>query len=187
MLAAKNRQKAQVILNLLAQKRSKLVVAESCTGGLLGATLTAIPGSSETFLGGYITYANAAKIQLLGVSESLLAQHGAVSEEVALAMAEGALRQLAEGAQANVAVAITGIAGPGGSTRHKPVGLVYMAGLYSAPTSIAGGIKLAAGQQRHLGKLVIREIFEGERGEVREKAVYRSLELLAELLQAGSG
>ena len=97
--------------------------AESCTGGLAAAALTSIPGSSEVFDRGFVTYSNAAKMEMLGVPEELLAKHGAVSAEVAVAMAQGALQH----SRANAAVAVTGIAGPGGGTDEKPVGLVYVA------------------------------------------------------------
>ncbi len=100
-----------------------LATAESCTGGLIGAGLTAIPGSSDVVERGFITYSNAAKQAALGVPAPLLAAHGAVSEAVARAMAEGALAASA----ADVAVAVTGIAGPGGGSADKPVGLVHIA------------------------------------------------------------
>jgi nicotinamide-nucleotide amidase len=100
-----------------------LATAESCTGGLVIGALTAIAGSSDVVDRGFITYSNAAKTQMLGVDAALIAEHGAVSAEVALAMAEGAL--IASGA--NLAVAITGIAGPGGGSVQKPVGLVHFA------------------------------------------------------------
>jgi len=100
----------------------KVVTAESCTGGLLAAVLTEIAGSSEVLERGFVTYSNAAKEQELGVSGELLARHGAVSAEVAQAMAVGALTR----AGADVAISITGIAGPGGGSLAKPVGLVYL-------------------------------------------------------------
>jgi nicotinamide-nucleotide amidase len=100
----------------------KVVTAESCTGGLLAAVLTEIAGSSEVLERGFVTYSNAAKEQELGVSGELLARHGAVSAEVAQAMAVGALAR----AGADVAISITGIAGPGGGSLAKPVGLVYL-------------------------------------------------------------
>ena len=108
----------------LARKRSVLIAtAESCTGGLVAGALTAIAGSSDVVAGGLVTYSYAAKTRLLGVPPALLAEHGAVSEPVARAMAEGALRALDVG----LCVAITGVAGPGGGSADKPVGLVHFA------------------------------------------------------------
>jgi len=101
---------------------AKIVTAESCTGGLLAAVLTEIAGSSDVLERGFVTYSNAAKQQELGVAGELLARHGAVSAEVAQAMAAGALAR----AGADVAISITGIAGPGGGSAAKPVGLVYL-------------------------------------------------------------
>ncbi|WP_298721261.1 CinA family protein [uncultured Ferrovibrio sp.] len=112
--------------DLLARCRAKklmLATAESCTGGLIAATLTEIAGSSDVFERGFVTYSNAAKSAQLGVPAEIIAGHGAVSEEVARAMAEGALRK----SQADIAIACTGIAGPGGGTKTKPVGLVHIA------------------------------------------------------------
>ena len=100
-----------------------LASAESCTGGLIAAACTAVAGSSDWFERGFVTYSNAAKTEMLGVPASLLAQHGAVSEEVACAMAEGALRH----SRAQLAVAVTGIAGPAGAVPGKPVGTVWLA------------------------------------------------------------
>ena len=101
----------------------RLVTAESCTGGLIAACLTEIPGSSDVMERGFVTYSNDAKSELLGVSRDLLARHGAVSPHVARAMALGALTH----SRADVAVSVTGIAGPSGGTPTKPVGLVYLA------------------------------------------------------------
>ncbi|WP_330082511.1 CinA family protein [Methylocystis iwaonis] len=101
----------------------RVATAESCTGGLVSAALTDIPGASDVFDRGFVTYSNAAKIDMLGVSDAILAAHGAVSAETAQAMARGAL----EHSLADVAVAITGVAGPGGGTPQKPVGLVHFA------------------------------------------------------------
>lgn len=101
----------------------RLATAESCTGGVLAAALTAIAGSSDVFDRGFVTYSNEAKMQMLGVDASLIERHGAVSEPVARAMAEGAARE--SGAQ--VTVSITGVAGPDGGTAAKPVGLVHIA------------------------------------------------------------
>jgi nicotinamide-nucleotide amidase len=111
---------------VLAQARAKgfaIATAESCTGGLIAGLLTEIPGSSDVFERGFVTYSNKAKEEMLGVPNGLLRQHGAVSEAVARAMAEGAIRN----STAQLAVAVTGIAGPGGGTTEKPVGLVYIA------------------------------------------------------------
>jgi nicotinamide-nucleotide amidase len=112
--------------SVLAEARGKglqIATAESCTGGLIAGALTAIPGSSDVLDRGFVTYTNAAKTQMLGVAETLIARHGAVSEEVACAMAEGALLH----SHADLAVACTGIAGPDGATRGKPAGLVHLA------------------------------------------------------------
>jgi nicotinamide-nucleotide amidase len=113
---------AAVILDLLARHGSTLAVAESCTGGLLGARLTAVPGSSRVFLGGVVAYDNAVKLDLLGVSADTLVEHGAVSEAVVREMVEGAARLLGAGA----VIGVTGIAGPDGGTPEKPVGTVWL-------------------------------------------------------------
>ena len=114
---------ASVVLERLRQRGETLAVAESCTGGGLGGALAAVPGASDGFLGGVISYANAMKQSLLGVPAELLATHGAVSDPVAIAMAEGA--RAATGS--TWAIAVTGIAGPGGGSAEKPVGLVHIA------------------------------------------------------------
>jgi nicotinamide-nucleotide amidase len=114
---------AEALLAGLRSKGLKLATAESCTGGLVAALLTEIAGSSDVVERGFITYSNEAKRELLGVAEAMLARHGAVSEPVARAMAAGALAH----SHADVAVAITGVAGPGGGTAEKPVGLVHLA------------------------------------------------------------
>ena len=114
---------ASVVLEQLRQRGETLAVAESCTGGGLGAALAAVPGASDVFQGGVIAYANAVKQALLGVPAALLEAHGAVSDPVAMAMAEGARRATG----ATWAIAVTGIAGPGGGTVEKPVGLVHIA------------------------------------------------------------
>ncbi|MFM7674945.1 MAG: competence/damage-inducible protein A [Synechococcus sp.] len=114
---------ASVVLDRLRYRGETLAVAESCTGGGIGAALTAVPGASEVFLGGVIAYANAVKQGLLQVPEALLEAHGAVSDPVAAAMAEGARRC----AGATWAIAVSGIAGPGGGSAEKPVGLVHIA------------------------------------------------------------
>lgn len=116
------------LLALLALQEARaagltIVTAESCTGGLVAAALTDIPGSSDVFDRGFVTYSNAAKTEMLGVPTALIERHGAVSREVAGAMAQGALAH----SPANLSVAVTGIAGPGGGTAEKPVGLVHFA------------------------------------------------------------
>lgn len=111
------------LLESCKARGEKIAVAESCTGGLLAAAITAIPGSSEVFDRGFVTYSNEAKTQMLGVPEELIAAHGAVSAEVAIAMAEGALAN----SSASISAAITGIAGPGGGSPAKPVGTVFIA------------------------------------------------------------
>lgn len=134
-----------------------VTTAESCTGGLLAACLTEIPGASTILERGFITYANSAKQELLGVDGALLDRVGAVSEEVALAMAEGALRA----ARADLAVAVTGIAGPAGGTDRKPVGLVHMAAARDGRPSLHQ-----------------RAVFPGDRRHVRMAAVESALALL---------
>jgi nicotinamide-nucleotide amidase len=112
-----------VIVRLLMEKRQALAVAESCTGGGIGNRITNVPGSSAVFLGGFVTYSNAMKEKFLGVRTETLAALGAVSEQVAREMAEGAKRQTG----ADFAIAVTGIAGPGGGTVEKPAGTVFIA------------------------------------------------------------
>jgi nicotinamide-nucleotide amidase len=140
----------------------RITTAESCTGGLVASCLTAIPGSSVVLDSGFITYSNEAKIRLLGVPRDAIAGHGAVSDIVAAAMAEGALAQ----ADADLAIAITGIAGPDGGTKDKPVGLVYLA--------------LA---QTNRDAMVKRYVFAGTRTDVRRATVAAALELLLSQLK----
>jgi nicotinamide-nucleotide amidase len=114
---------AAELLDAAREHGDLITTAESCTGGLVAATLTAIPGCSDVFERGFVTYSNAAKSEMLGVPFWLIERHGAVSEDVARAMAGGALTH----SQASLAVSVTGIAGPDGGTPEKPVGLVYFA------------------------------------------------------------
>jgi nicotinamide-nucleotide amidase len=113
----------EAVVNMLRENKQSLATAESCTGGLLSSRITDIPGSSDVYLGGVVSYSNALKISLLGVPEEVLNSVGAVSEETAQAMAEGARQRFG----AYWSISITGIAGPGGGTEEKPVGLVYIA------------------------------------------------------------
>ncbi|MEE2524941.1 CinA family protein [Hyphobacterium sp. HN65] len=138
-------------------RRLVLVTAESCTGGMAAAAITRVPGASNVFDRGFITYSNEAKVDLLGVSVESLETHGAVSETVAREMAIGAL----SASRGNVAVSITGIAGPGGSD-HKPAGLVHFG--------------LAAGTDTLLSR--VREFGDVGRDEVRQAAVKEALEML---------
>jgi len=137
-------------------RRFRLATAESCTGGLIAACLTEVAGVSDIYVGGFVTYANEAKTRDLAVPEDMLKVHGAVSEEVARAMAEGALARTG----AEVAVAVTGIAGPGGATPGKPVGLVHIA---------AGRKGMSTLGERHL--------FPGDRSAIRLAAVESALAL----------
>ncbi len=114
--------RAAMLLQRLRERGQKLATAESCTGGLIAALLTEIPGSSDVVERGFVTYSNEAKMELLGVPEATLASVGAVSRETALAMAAGAVAH----SRAQIAVAVTGVAGPGGGTPEKPVGLVHL-------------------------------------------------------------
>ena len=151
-----------IVADTLRARGLTVAVAESCTGGLLGARLTARPGSSDYVLGGVISYANAVKESLLRVPAGMLAQNGAVSEEVAGAMAEGA--RAATGA--DCALAITGVAGPDGGTAEKPVGLVYVS------CAVADATRVARGS------------FPGDRATVREFAATAALHLLRKTLDA---
>ncbi len=146
------------VVAVQAQARRRIVTAESCTGGLVAACLTAVAGSSAVVERGYVTYSNQAKEQDLGVAAEILTVHGAVSAETAAAMARGALCR----SPAELALAITGIAGPGGGSPEKPVGLVYLA--------LAGrGVGAPRVECHH---------FPGDRAAVRYATVRRGLELL---------
>lgn len=118
-----NLERAADLLRAAKARGLMIVTAESCTGGLIAATLAAIPGASASLERGFVTYSNEAKAEMLGVPMELILQHGAVSREVALSMADGALAH----SPADIAVAVTGIAGPDGGTAEKPVGLVHLA------------------------------------------------------------
>lgn len=152
---------AEEVVKLLKDAGMTVTTVESCTGGLLSGTLVDVSGASDVFGQGVVTYANEAKVNLVGVKEATLAAYGAVSEETAREMAEGGART----AKADASLAVTGIAGPSGGTEEKPVGLVYI-GCY---------VK---------GKTVVeKHIFSGNRRKVREQSVVSALELLKRQLQ----
>ena len=153
--------KANDLLEVCLLHAVKIATAESCTGGLVAAALTAIPGSSRVVERGFVTYANEAKFEMLGVPESLVESHGAVSEQVARAMAEGAITH----SHAVAALAITGIAGPDGGSAAKPVGTVHVA------AALEGALTL---HERH--------VFAGDRDAVREQAALAAMELLIKRL-----
>ncbi|MGA2853347.1 MAG: CinA family protein [Verrucomicrobiota bacterium] len=118
-----SRELEQVLVGLLSRRRLTLALAESCTGGFIANQITNVPGASKAFLGGVVAYSNAMKEKFLGVRFKTLLKHGAVSEAVAREMAEGARKKFG----ADFAIAVTGIAGPGGGTKRKPVGTVFIA------------------------------------------------------------
>ena len=154
----------------------KLATAESCTGGLIAAACTAIAGSSDWFERGFVTYSNQAKTEMLGVPAALIAAHGAVSAEVAQAMAEGALAH----SKADLAVAVTGIAGPGGATPGKPVGTVWIA---VARRGDGGG----AGSDVRSGVITQTELLQldGDRAAIRALTVQQALQRLTQRATAG--
>ncbi|CAN5839913.1 CinA family protein [soil metagenome] len=156
------RDAAERVLVACRKSQLKLVTAESCTGGLVAATLTAIAGSSDVVDRAFVTYANEAKREMLGVPWDVLLGHGAVSEPVAFAMANGALKY----SGVDLAVSVTGVAGPGGGTAEKPVGLVHFAGARTGHESVA---------ERH--------VFPGDRDTIRRLAVITALSILASLAE----
>jgi nicotinamide-nucleotide amidase len=154
---------AQALLDLCRSKQLKIAAAESCTGGLLAASLTQLAGSSDVFERGFVTYSNEAKVAMLGVPPSTLERYGAVSRETAEAMAKGAIAH----APVDLAVSITGIAGPAGAVAGKPVGLVHFAGASRG------------------GRLVHQERRFGEIGreQVRAASVLEALAMLREMAE----
>ncbi len=146
--------------NLLRSKKLKLVTAESCTGGLIPAAITEIAGSSDIFDRGFVTYSNEAKIAMLGVSPKTLESYGAVSKQTATEMCQGALKY----SLADMAISVTGIAGPSGGTPEKPVGLVY--------------IGIASKKETR----IFKHIFKGNRNEVRKQTVEAALQHLSDLI-----
>ncbi|HEY9010827.1 MAG TPA: CinA family protein [Devosia sp.] len=155
------RERSKRVIERLVARGEMIVTAESCTGGLIAGALTDIAGSSEAVHGGFVTYANRAKLEMIGVDEDLLERWGAVSESVARAMAEGAR----ETAGVEVSLAVTGIAGPGGGNELKPVGLVYLACTTAAGTTVI---------ERRFGDI--------GRQQVREATVLAALDLVLECL-----
>lgn len=161
MFSVSHLEAAQSLITACRAGQLRLAVAESCTGGLLAALLTEVAGASDVFDRGFVTYSNEAKTELLGVDASLIQTHGAVSELVSLQMAEGALAR----SNADVSIAITGIAGPAGGSVEKPVGLVHF-----------GCAKVGS------NTLHDQEIFSGSRSDIRQDAVRHALRLLASRL-----
>jgi nicotinamide-nucleotide amidase len=156
--------RAAAILELYKSHNMMVATAESCTGGLIAACLTEVAGSSSVVDRGFVTYSNEAKNEAIGVDMALIEAHGAVSAEVAGAMATGALAH----SRADAAVAVTGIAGPGGGTAEKPVGLVFV-----------GGARLGQAPQ------VERHLFDGDRARVRHDTVLAAMDLLERLTAPG--
>jgi nicotinamide-nucleotide amidase len=154
---------AKQVLELCRARGLRVATAESCTGGLVAAALTEIAGSSDVVDRGFVTYSNEAKTELLGVPQSILKRYGAVSAQTAKVMAAGALKN----SHADIAISITGIAGPGGGTKQKPVGLVHFAAA------------------RRGGRRIARKRLYGDigRGRVRQRSVVDALEMLALLAQ----
>ena len=150
------------LLDAFRSRHIRIATAESCTGGLIAALLTDIPGSSDVVERGFVTYANEAKREMLGVPWDALLGHGAVSEPVARAMAAGALAR----SQADIAVSVTGVAGPGGGSEDKPVGLVHLVAVRSGHEPIA---------ERH--------VFPGDRDTIRRISVLTALAMLASLAE----
>ncbi|MDO9712998.1 CinA family protein [Paracraurococcus lichenis] len=160
MLPEETLAEAKALLALLEARGMSLATAESCTGGLIAAALTAIPGSSAVVTHGFVTYSNAAKRDVLGIPMGIIEGHGAVSDAVARRMAEGALAR----SGADLAVSCTGIAGPGGATPGKPVGLVHL------------GLAVA-GETR-----AVRRVFPGDRTAVRAATVAEAFALVRGIL-----
>ena len=156
MLPDQTIDQARTLLSALETRGETLATAESCTGGLIAAALTAIAGSSTVVMAGFVTYSNEAKMRMVGVRQATLDAHGAVSEAVAREMAEGALAQ----AEVDVALSCTGIAGPGGATPGKPVGLVFIGCARKGAATV-----------------VERYVFPGDRGAVRAATVAAALDM----------
>ena len=153
-----------VLSEALLAKHALMATAESCTGGLIAASCTDLPGSSAWFERGFVTYSNEAKTDMLGVPAALISRHGAVSEEVAKAMALGALHH----SKADFSVAVTGIAGPSGGSEEKPVGTVWLAWAQKNPAQC----------------ISVRKVFTGDRQSVRAATTALALEQLAAMVRS---
>jgi len=149
------------LIDVLRSKGLRMSAAESCTGGMIGCMMTSVPGSSDVFLGSAVTYSNEAKESILKVSHQTLMDHGAVSEETAREMAIGSI----DAYGSDIAVAVTGIAGPGGATDTKPVGLVYIA--------VADGPRT----------VVTKNNFEGDRQSVRKQTALEAIRLAKDMVE----
>lgn len=156
---------AAALLDALRHRELKLVTAESCTGGLIAALLTEIPGSSDVLDRAFVAYSNDAKAAMLGVPVPLITEHGAVSREVAIAMAGGAITH----SLGEVSVAVAGVAGPGGGSTHKPVGLVHIAAARLGRSPLHQECRFGA-----IG-----------RAQIRMKSVEAALELVRQMIDAG--
>ena len=156
---------AETLVALLRANGRTCATAESCTGGGVGSAITSVPGSSEVFMGGVISYSNDVKHRVLGVSEENLAKYGAVSSQVAAEMAEGARRLM----RTDIAVSVTGIAGPGGGSAEKPVGLVWF------------GIANATATRTE------KALFQGDRERIRAQAAIHAIGMLTVEAVKGAG
>ncbi|MEX2523496.1 MAG: CinA family protein [Gammaproteobacteria bacterium] len=163
MTAEPGVESVQRLAELLLARSMMVVTAESCTGGGIAWRFTSVPGSAHWFERGFVTYSNAAKREALGVSEEILEHYGAVSEEMAAAMAEGALRH----SHGDISVAVTGIAGPGGGTPYKPVGYVCF----------GWAMRNQAPRTTHV-------FFEGDRREIREQSIAMAIQGLIDILES---
>ena len=161
MSTKKLAKKAEKLLGQYRKKKLKIATAESCTGGMIATLITDIAGSSDVFDRGFITYSNDSKQDMLGVDAAIIKKHGAVSGEVAAAMARGAVKR----SKADVAIAVTGIAGPTGGPKAKPVGLVY----------------IAAASRHYPDAIVVKNNFKGKRSAVRSKSTDKALSMLTKL------
>jgi nicotinamide-nucleotide amidase len=153
---------ASELLDICKKENIKISTAESCTGGMVAAAITDISGASEVFDRGFVTYSNRAKTEMLGVPADLITSEGAVSEKVAIKMAEGAIIN----STAQLSISITGIAGPGGGTENKPVGLVYISSKYADNPAEC-----------------IKHIFQGDRRKIRQEASKNAIILALQQLR----